>query len=214
MDLKNKAENFGKKVRFKDQNSVHDEFKGEQCLLGYTDSAVCIIPWEKRGDYHGMNYVTANIEAFEEVIDEKTEKALEARFLNHYKCECGHEWEDRWDCMCNDRCGVCNKEIEPYHSEELLDNDFPKACPLVLELEVASIPVDVLNILEGVIELTPTDPDGFMWLVRVETLIDTLDDSGLDEDYIDDFKDEWSEFVKKVQKTGAKYLFVNGRRAV
>ena len=40
------------------------------------------------------------------------------RFNNHYKCPCGYEWEDEWDCMCNDRCPVCNKEIEPHHSDE------------------------------------------------------------------------------------------------
>lgn len=70
MHQNSKAKNFGKKVRFIDQDRVHEEFKGEQCLLGYTDSAVCIIPWEKRGDYHGMNYVSANIEALEEITDE------------------------------------------------------------------------------------------------------------------------------------------------
>jgi len=26
---------------------------------------------------------------------------------------CGETWEDIWDCACNDRCPVCNREIEP-----------------------------------------------------------------------------------------------------
>ncbi len=26
---------------------------------------------------------------------------------------CGVTWEDVWDCACNDRCPVCNREIEP-----------------------------------------------------------------------------------------------------
>ena len=44
----------------------------------------------------------------------------DAWFLNHYRCpDCKEEWEDEWDCMCNDRCPVCNAEIEPYSSEEL-----------------------------------------------------------------------------------------------
>jgi hypothetical protein len=30
---------------------------------------------------------------------------------------CQTEWEDGWDCGCNDRCPDCNKEIEPYESE-------------------------------------------------------------------------------------------------
>jgi hypothetical protein len=41
------------------------------------------------------------------------------RYRNHYRCVCGHEWTDEWDCMCNDRCPKCDTEIEPYHSEEL-----------------------------------------------------------------------------------------------
>ena len=41
------------------------------------------------------------------------------RYRNHYRCICGHEWTDEWDCTCNDRCPKCNTEIEPYDSEEL-----------------------------------------------------------------------------------------------
>lgn len=40
-------------------------------------------------------------------------------FVNHYHCErCDVEWEDEWDCTCNDRCPECNDEIEPYHSDD------------------------------------------------------------------------------------------------
>ncbi|MCK9608855.1 MAG: hypothetical protein M0R33_20640 [Methylomonas sp.] len=40
-----------------------------------------------------------------------------ARYLNEYRCPyCQTEWEDVWDCGCNDRCPDCNKEIEPYES--------------------------------------------------------------------------------------------------
>ena len=39
------------------------------------------------------------------------------RYLNQYRCPyCQTEWEDVWDCGCNDRCPDCNKEIEPYES--------------------------------------------------------------------------------------------------
>lgn len=42
---------------------------------------------------------------------------------NHYRCsECGEKWIDRWDCACNDRCPVCDSEIEPYESVWLEDN--------------------------------------------------------------------------------------------
>jgi hypothetical protein len=45
-------------------------------------------------------------------------------FLNHYchddcPVEPGIEWDDEWDCMCNDRCPACNAEIEPYESEDI-----------------------------------------------------------------------------------------------
>lgn len=39
-------------------------------------------------------------------------------FLNFYRCPCGAEWQDEWDCTCNDRCPTCNAEIEPYKSED------------------------------------------------------------------------------------------------
>jgi len=43
----------------------------------------------------------------------------EAKYKNYYRCpSCDAEWEDVWTCCCNDRCPVCNKEIEPYNSEE------------------------------------------------------------------------------------------------
>lgn len=40
-------------------------------------------------------------------------------FVNHYRCSCGEEWEDTHSAACNDRCPQCNKEIEPYKSEDL-----------------------------------------------------------------------------------------------
>ena len=49
-------------------------------------------------------------------------------YRNHYRCVCGHEWTDEWDCMCNDRCPKCNTEIEPYQSDDLgEDNLFIEA---------------------------------------------------------------------------------------
>ena len=41
-------------------------------------------------------------------------------YKNYYEC-CGKKWDDIWDCMCNDKCPICNKEIEPYHSEPIAD---------------------------------------------------------------------------------------------
>ncbi len=48
----------------------------------------------------------------------KTIGGVELKFRNFYR-DCGQEWEDEWDSMCNDRCPVCNKEIEPYRSEDI-----------------------------------------------------------------------------------------------
>lgn len=40
------------------------------------------------------------------------------QWANFYLCSCGEEWVDRWDCCCNDRCPQCNKEVEPYISDD------------------------------------------------------------------------------------------------
>lgn len=42
-----------------------------------------------------------------------------AWFNKYYRCSKGHEWQDEWDCLCNDRCPVCNKETEPYDHAEI-----------------------------------------------------------------------------------------------
>ena len=39
-------------------------------------------------------------------------------YSNHYRCPyCQQEWQDEWDCACNDKCPTCHKEIEAYASE-------------------------------------------------------------------------------------------------
>ena len=38
-----------------------------------------------------------------------------ALFYEH----CGVTCEDVWDCACNDRCPVCNQEIEPLSWSDL-----------------------------------------------------------------------------------------------
>jgi len=41
-------------------------------------------------------------------------------FRNKYRCpDDGTEWEDEHSAACNDRCPTCNKEIEPYESEDI-----------------------------------------------------------------------------------------------
>jgi hypothetical protein len=44
------------------------------------------------------------------------------RFTNFY-VHCRHEWQDIWSCTCDDRCPICNDEIEPYASREKRDKE-------------------------------------------------------------------------------------------
>ncbi len=53
------------------------------------------------------------------------------RYLNQYRCPyCQTEWEDGWDCACNDRCPDCNKEIEPYESALINDESAETGSPV------------------------------------------------------------------------------------
>ena len=43
-----------------------------------------------------------------------------AWFLKYYRHdECDVDWTDEWSCACNDRCPVCDAEIEPYDWDDL-----------------------------------------------------------------------------------------------
>lgn len=44
------------------------------------------------------------------------------RFINHYRCPYdGTEWDDSSPYTNNDRCPECNAEIEPYESEDIVE---------------------------------------------------------------------------------------------
>jgi hypothetical protein len=60
----------------------------------------------------------------------------ESSYTNHYY-HCGVEWTDDWSCMCDDRCPVCNAEIEPFYSVDNSDNS-----------EIVHAP-DVYDLVEG-----------------------------------------------------------------
>ena len=50
----------------------------------------------------------------------KAETQKNYKIVNRYECpSCKTAWEDTHDCACNDKCPRCNKEIEPYDSEEI-----------------------------------------------------------------------------------------------
>ncbi|OAI27954.1 hypothetical protein [Methylomonas koyamae] len=65
------------------------------------------------------------------------------RYLNQYRCPyCQTEWEDGWDCACNDRCPDCNKEIEPYESAliegEAAETELPAEEPASAKVTAAA----------------------------------------------------------------------------
>ncbi|WKJ92174.1 hypothetical protein QZJ86_08555 [Methylomonas montana] len=67
------------------------------------------------------------------------------RYLNQYRCPyCQTEWEDVWDCGCNDRCPDCNKEIEPYESI-LIDGESAKTESPVEEPASANVTAEDVN---------------------------------------------------------------------
>lgn len=67
------------------------------------------------------------------------------RYLNQYRCPyCQTEWEDMWDCGCNDRCPDCNKEIEPYEST-LIDSESAETDSLAKDPASASITTAAVN---------------------------------------------------------------------
>lgn len=54
-----------------------------------------------------------------EIAEKARLKDDELVFRNYYKCPYdGHEWVMDWPNPCNDRCPICNREIEPYKTEE------------------------------------------------------------------------------------------------
>ncbi len=42
-------------------------------------------------------------------------------YENTYR-HCDIEWCQEAECMCNDRCPICNKEIEPYKTREIVED--------------------------------------------------------------------------------------------
>jgi len=42
------------------------------------------------------------------------------RFINYYE-HCETIWTDQSECTNNDRCPVCNAEIEPYKSDDITE---------------------------------------------------------------------------------------------
>lgn len=49
-------------------------------------------------------------------------------FNKYYRCpECGTEWQDEWECLCDDRCPTCDTSSAPYDHAEIDLNSENKA---------------------------------------------------------------------------------------
>lgn len=47
-------------------------------------------------------------------------------YKNYYSCpKCGEDWEDVWDCMCDDRCPnpICRIPCTPIKSKKIKEGD-------------------------------------------------------------------------------------------
>ena len=61
---------------------------------------------------------TTLIEKTINIVRPRPQKRL--AFRNYYQCPYDlTKWRDEWHCTCNDRCPVCDREIEPYFSEDV-----------------------------------------------------------------------------------------------
>jgi transcription initiation factor IIE alpha subunit len=41
-------------------------------------------------------------------------------YVNYYRCSRDSiDWADAWSCTCNDKCPICNAEVEPFRSDEI-----------------------------------------------------------------------------------------------
>jgi len=59
-----------------------------------------------------------------------------SEFENHYLCTCGEQWQDIWSSACNDRCPACDREIEPYASDDgsMTDEEIETALKRVADM--------------------------------------------------------------------------------
>jgi len=108
---------------------------------------------------------------------------------------------------------ILNKGEEIYltHNNDLVATE-AKSLAACLEIKASTLNQDIISIIEGIIDLTPVDPAEFTWLLKMETLTETLDDDELLEDYEDAFKEEWTQFVKDCENSGAKYVMIDGKK--
>jgi hypothetical protein len=84
-------------------------------------------------------------------------------YRKYYRCICGHEWQDEWDCFCDDRCPVCNESCSPYDHAEIDLNSQDKAVQ------------DATLYGTGMMRITPSGIESipFIMLVRKDAIHET-----------------------------------------
>lgn len=88
-------------------------------LLSALQEARCALQWYADDARHHV--ARQALESIDLTIEAATNAEFSAKklFRNQYRCDrCAHDWEDEWDCACNDRCPLCNVETEPHTSDE------------------------------------------------------------------------------------------------
>ena len=101
--------------------------------------------------------LVADIQAMAQpVTASKPEADLDGNgeFENHYLCTCGEQWQDTWSSACNDRCPACNREIEPYASDDgsMTDEEIDTALKRVADMRqylIADAPSGWAHIFAG-----------------------------------------------------------------
>jgi hypothetical protein len=84
-------------------------------------------PWLGNDEYQSG---TMTIDTLNKWFEEVGGSPIGNRFLNHYECthndvrrsgygQATTQWSDESESTNNDKCPVCNAEIEPYLSEDL-----------------------------------------------------------------------------------------------
>lgn len=99
--------------------------------------------------------LVADIQAMAQPLT-TTESDLDgsSEFENHYLCTCGEQWQDTWSSACNDRCPSCNREIEPYASDDgsMTDEEIETALKRVADMRqylIAGAPNGWAHIFAG-----------------------------------------------------------------
>ena len=112
-------------------------------------------------------------------LEDDDDDEVHLKWHNFYKCpKCGTEWEDEWDCQCDDDCPECgNRHISPHHSEEI---DPPKTTGIVCP-KCQSSEFNATQSMRGSVDVIAVlNADGTATFVRNPTDDGAVNTDGLD----------------------------------